>query len=395
MPTTPRVFISYSHDDDAHKQWVYKLACRLVESGVDVILDQWDLPLGSNLIKFMEHGLSNSDRVLIICTDNYNRKSNQGLGGVGYEKIILTAELFLDQDTTKFISCIRGVTDKLKTPLCLSGRAYIDFTDDAKFDTSTNSLLHELHGVPQRPKPNLGENPFLPPAKSLLPSIGSDTTTMFFSYRFAKAFPGARGTTWFRNPPEAVKRLATFFSEPFVFRDAQPIWWWRSGNMYIQSFSILKEDTVLLDHQELIIEELAAVNEGSYYQEFIYIKAKPSLPSGLYDTTHIQEQVALQGYAGEEFALFRGRPITRAEYDDGAAVIDGNVVELNGEALLRERFLTPYNLVIAPHESPINNDRFDQVCDDLLNRILRGAATVEELTDAVLKLPRRERYNTT
>jgi hypothetical protein len=97
---------------------IYKMACRLVESGVETTLDQWDLQLGSNLMKFMEHGLTKSDRVLVVCTDNYNKKSNEGLGGVGYEKNVLTAELFIDQDTAKFIPCIRGVTTRLKTPVC-------------------------------------------------------------------------------------------------------------------------------------------------------------------------------------------------------------------------------------------------------------------------------------
>jgi hypothetical protein len=146
-------------------------------------------------------------------------------------------------------------------------------------------------------------------------------------------------------------------------------------------------------YQDITIDELAAVNSGSHYQEFIYIKTKPSVPSGLYDTSHIQEEVTLHGYAGEEFALFRGRPITRAEYDDGAAVIEGNVIDLNGEARLRERYLTPYNLIIAPHESPINTDQFYELRADILNRILRGEATVEELTSAVLKLLRREYYH--
>lgn len=393
MGGIPKVFISYSHDSDTHKQWIYKLACRLVENGIDTILDQWDLSLGSNLIKFMEHGLGNSDRVLIVCTDNYNNKSNNGVGGVGYEKTILTAELFLDQDTTKFIPCIRGVTAKLKTPVCLSGRSYIDFSDDTQFDNSFTSLLHELHGIPQHPKPKLGANPLRRPGEKMLPSTGQNSTTAFFSHRFTNAFPGVRGTTWFRSPIEAVKRIEIFFAIPFVFSDAQPIWWWRSGDMFIQRFSKLTEDTVLLDYQEITIDEMAAVNEGSYYQEFIYIKAKPSPPSGLYECTHIQDQVALRGYASEEFALFRGRPVTRAEYDDGAAVIDGSVIELSGEAQLRERFLTPYNFIIAAHENPINNNRFDEVRNELLNRLLRGEATIEELTSAVLKLPRREYYN--
>ena len=65
MSTAPTVFISYSHDNEPHKEWVYNLACRLIESGVETILDQWDLQLGSNLAKFMEQGLSSSDRVLV------------------------------------------------------------------------------------------------------------------------------------------------------------------------------------------------------------------------------------------------------------------------------------------------------------------------------------------
>ena len=35
--------------------------------------------------------------------------------------------------------------------------------------------------------------------------------------------------------------------------------------------------------------------------------------------------------------------MTRAEYDDGATVIDGKVVDLNGKAKLRIRYITPYN----------------------------------------------------
>ena len=46
MTLVPRVFVSYSHDSQAHKDWVLKLATRLLANGVEVILDQWDLRLG-------------------------------------------------------------------------------------------------------------------------------------------------------------------------------------------------------------------------------------------------------------------------------------------------------------------------------------------------------------
>ena len=88
----PKVFISYSRDSEDDKRWVRQLAERLRSDGVDVILDQWDLGLGSDVTEFMEHHLSTSDRVLIICTEEYVRKANTLKGGVGYEHMIITAD---------------------------------------------------------------------------------------------------------------------------------------------------------------------------------------------------------------------------------------------------------------------------------------------------------------
>lgn len=394
MSTPPTVFISYSHDNEAHSHWVYQLACRLVESGVETILDQWDVQLGSSLVSFMEKGLSNADRVLVICTDNYNKKSNGGMGGVGYEKNILTAELFLNQSSTKFVPIIRSVAGQMKTPVCLGGRTYIDFTDDTKFEADFKQLLHGLYGVPFKSKPALGKNPFQPAEEGELPSIGGQSSTVFFSTRFGQAFPGVRGIQWFRDPTEAVRRLALFFKEPFHFRDGKPVWWWRTGDMHIDNFAVLSPDTVLIDHQEFVIEEVAAVNAGDYFQTFIYLKTRPSPPTGLYDHSSIDKEIDYWGYAREEFAVLNGRPIRRAEYDDGAAVIDGQVVSLNGEAELRVRYVTPYNLILAPLDSPINNNQFDQIRVELLNGILQGKSDLESLVGTVLKLPKRERRAT-
>ena len=161
--------------------------------------------------------------------------------------------------------------------------------------------------------------------------------------------------------------------------------------MHIDSFEVLAQDTVLIDYQELVIDELAAVNAGSYYQMFVYLKTKPSQPFRLTDQSLIQEQIDHCGYAREEFALFRGRRIRRAEYDDGAAVIDGKVVDLRGEAEVRVIYPSPYNLLLAPQGSPINNNKFDQSRVHLLNGILNNKKTLEELTTVILQLPKRER----
>lgn len=67
MGKVPRVFISYSHDSKSHKDWVLNLSTRLRKNGVDVVLDQWDVKLGSDIAKFIEQGLSESDRIIMIC----------------------------------------------------------------------------------------------------------------------------------------------------------------------------------------------------------------------------------------------------------------------------------------------------------------------------------------
>lgn len=155
----PKVFISYSHDSDKHKEWVLKLSCRLRENGVDVILDQWDLGAGDDLTLFMEKGVRDSVRVLVICTDTYVRKANAGEGGVGYERLIVTAQLTQDLGTKKFIPIIRQSSNDEKKPTFLETRFHIDFTDDEKFDEKLNKLLHEIHEVPITQKPPLGKNP--------------------------------------------------------------------------------------------------------------------------------------------------------------------------------------------------------------------------------------------
>ena len=116
MTEHPKVFISYSHDSLAHKQWVLELGVKLRHNGVDVVLDQWDLNPGGDMTRFMEVGFENSERVLVICTDNYVRRANNGKGGVGYERLIITAELVEDLGTSKFIPIIRQASGQEKVP---------------------------------------------------------------------------------------------------------------------------------------------------------------------------------------------------------------------------------------------------------------------------------------
>lgn len=42
----PRVFVSYSWEDEEHIEWTKRLANYLMENGVDTHIDQYDLELG-------------------------------------------------------------------------------------------------------------------------------------------------------------------------------------------------------------------------------------------------------------------------------------------------------------------------------------------------------------
>lgn len=156
----PIVFISYSHDTREHKQWVTKLASALRDKHVEVILDQWDLEPGDDVPKFMERAVKAAGRVLMICSDPYVRKANDGKGGAGYEAMIVTGELVRDLGTRKFIPIIRQGGGEPSVPDCLSTRLYVDFSNDEEFDAKLEELIKSLHKTTQLGKPPLGPNPF-------------------------------------------------------------------------------------------------------------------------------------------------------------------------------------------------------------------------------------------
>jgi len=215
-----------------------------------------------------------------------------------------------------------------------------------------------------------------------------------FEQRFAQAFPGLRSSKWFHGS-NAVQRLTVLLKEPLEFRltdsRREPIWWFRNGNSSITQFKKISQREVLLDHQELIVDKIYAAYSRAYKRLFVYVQCSPSPSTGLYDmtTAERQEYLGQFGYLWEEYALFKGSMITRAEYDDNAAMVMGTPTPLHGKSELRTRYITPYNFVICAQDSPINNPNFDSVLEEYLNRALEDDAAVAELESTVARLPVR------
>ncbi len=166
----PKIFISYSHDSDKHKEWVVSLATDLISNGIDVFLDQWDTSLGDDLPKYMENSVVASDRVLLICTKKYVAKANEGKGGAGYEAMIVTGELISNLGTNKYIPVIALDNDGNIVPTSMSTRKYISLSNDELYQSNFDDLIREIHGVPKIKKPLMGESPF----KVATPESSSD-----------------------------------------------------------------------------------------------------------------------------------------------------------------------------------------------------------------------------
>ena len=154
----PKVFVSYARQTADHSNWVESLACNLRHSGIDALLDKWHVPAGGDFTLFMDQ-IRQCDRVLLVCTPEYARKANEGEGGVGYERGIVTAELAKSIHTDKFVPLLRTGEWNEAAPTFAQTKRYIDFREDAEYDVQLEELLRALHETPARPAPPIGDTP--------------------------------------------------------------------------------------------------------------------------------------------------------------------------------------------------------------------------------------------
>jgi formylglycine-generating enzyme required for sulfatase activity len=154
----PKVFISYAWESDT-RIWVRELATRLRSNGVHAILDQWDVAPGDSLPEFMEISVSASDFVLVVCTPAYKRKSDSSdPSGVGYEKGVITGELFVKRNQRKFIPILRKGKWLDSAPSWVLGKNYIDLRGTPYSEDNYQELLRTIYGK-RIPPPPLGNPP--------------------------------------------------------------------------------------------------------------------------------------------------------------------------------------------------------------------------------------------
>lgn len=112
----PRLFISYSWSSQDHELWVVDLATQLRESGIDVILDKWELKEGHDSIAFMEKMVTDPtiNKVAVISDRKYAEKADGRVSGVGTETQIISREVYEKQDQNKFVAVLPERDDEGK-----------------------------------------------------------------------------------------------------------------------------------------------------------------------------------------------------------------------------------------------------------------------------------------
>ena len=138
------------------------LATQLVESGVDVILDKWNLREGNDAYKFMESMVTDPgvNKVIIVSDQRYAEKADSRKGGVGTESQIMSPEIYKKADQSKFTAIVSEVDENGEPylPKFLGSRIFIDMTP-SRYGTNFEQLLRWLYDKPLFVKPSLGTMP--------------------------------------------------------------------------------------------------------------------------------------------------------------------------------------------------------------------------------------------
>lgn len=156
MADIPTTFISYAWESEELKSWVKDLATQLRSNGIDAKLDQWEVVPGDQMPHFMEKSVRDNDFVLIVCTPKYKTKSENRIGGVGYEGDIMTAEVLQNSNHRKFIPILKSGTKETALPAWLKGKYFVDLSNENHYEKNFEDLLTTLLNA-RETAPSLGK----------------------------------------------------------------------------------------------------------------------------------------------------------------------------------------------------------------------------------------------
>jgi len=160
---SPKVFVSYSWTTPEHEDWVLNLSTELRESGIDIILDKWDLKEGHDSNAFMERMVTDKsiNKVIIICDESYALKADDRSGGVGTETQIISSKIYSSVEQDKFVAVIaeKDNDGNAYLPTYYKSRIYIDLSYEELYVKNYEQLLRWVFNKPINIRPEIGKVP--------------------------------------------------------------------------------------------------------------------------------------------------------------------------------------------------------------------------------------------
>jgi hypothetical protein len=182
-PRPPRVFLSYAHDSDAHREAVRNLWVFLCANGVDARIDRVAAERRQDWTLWMEEQVATADHVLVIASPAYKQRAgheaepDQGRG-VQYEARLVRNLFYENQsDLQRFLPVVLpgGSTDDV--PTFLSPAIATVYRVSAFTIPGAESLLRVLHGWPGEVQPTIGPAPDLRTREHTLGGTGASNRT--------------------------------------------------------------------------------------------------------------------------------------------------------------------------------------------------------------------------
>ena len=151
-----KVFISYSHDSDEHRERVLALSERLREDGIETLLDQYvNGSPQQGWPRWMLDQLDVADSVLVVCTETYYRRfrghEEPGKGkGVDWEGALITQEMYDSRSRTlKLVPVFLSAAAEDWIPEPLRSGTHYALTSENAYQRLYDFLLEQAGVEPQ------------------------------------------------------------------------------------------------------------------------------------------------------------------------------------------------------------------------------------------------------
>ena len=135
-------FISYTGKGEI-VEYVKKLGTHLLNNGINVHLDCWDVDFGERFTKFMNK-IEKVNYTLMIFTTKYIEKLESESGGVSYEIKIIDSLIANGIPDRRIVTILKERKIQKQIPARFSSKKYCDFSTKVRYRKNIDDLVNHI-----------------------------------------------------------------------------------------------------------------------------------------------------------------------------------------------------------------------------------------------------------